>query len=89
MTQITELCYLTEHDFSSGSGRERGMTMNFGDQKAQELQAAYQAAGQVAIVREVSPGRYEVVKPRIRQIITHRELCQEIERLSDVHPGGE
>ena len=56
--------------------------MNFGDQKARELQAAYQTAGQVATVREVSPGRYEVVKPRIRQIITHRELCQEIERLN-------
>jgi hypothetical protein len=57
--------------------------MTFGEQKAKELQLAYQASGHLVEVREIGPGRYETVRPRIRQVISHHELIQELERLRE------
>jgi hypothetical protein len=56
---------------------------------AHRLETAYRNAGQETYVREIStyvreisPGRYEVIKPRSIQVISHRELCDEIARLT-------
>jgi hypothetical protein len=49
---------------------------------AAELEKTYRDAGcPIISVTEISPGRYEVVKPRIRQVITHSELVAEINRV--------
>ena len=59
------------------------------DNAAQKLQSAYEAAAIPATVREIGPGYYEVVKSRLRQTITHRDLCNEIERLKLAPAYGE
>lgn len=49
------------------------------------LEKAYEGAGIADVeVNEISSGRYEVIKPRGRQIITHRELNDEIARLERI-----
>jgi hypothetical protein len=54
----------------------------------ERLEKAYAAAGMLGVyVCEISPGRYQVTKPRIQQTISHQELCREIDRLAIVSAG--
>lgn len=57
---------------------------------AAALEKAYRHAGQDAVVREIGSGRYEIIRPRLRQTISHRELTDEIARLNArvITPGG-